>query len=182
MSARTVVDFAVPFSPRTSTPPMPGEIALRMRARRMSSMPTTALNGNNSCADGVYTPQPFTRQVSAPAVSDDHWAAARWHGCRCPGSRSLTAFPRPATVAGPPRTWPRHASRTGVPRQPFIGDRLTALRHTVSRAQPPRHRCRDRRGGLGRAEPQPRRQALSAAQVIIGGSRQLDLLPESRDR
>ncbi len=46
VSARTAVDFAVPFSPRTSTPPIAGEIALRMSASRMSSMATTALNGN----------------------------------------------------------------------------------------------------------------------------------------
>ena len=46
VSARTAVDFAVPFSPRTSTPPIAGEIALRMSASRMSSMATMALNGN----------------------------------------------------------------------------------------------------------------------------------------
>ena len=44
-SARTVVDLAVPFSPRTSTPPTAGETALSSRASRMSSMPTTALKG-----------------------------------------------------------------------------------------------------------------------------------------
>ena len=42
---RTAVDFAVPFSPRTSTPPIAGETALSSRASRMSSMPTTALKG-----------------------------------------------------------------------------------------------------------------------------------------
>ena len=30
-SARTTVDFAVPFSPRTSTPPMAGETAFRQQ-------------------------------------------------------------------------------------------------------------------------------------------------------
>jgi hypothetical protein len=44
-SARTIVDFAVPFSPRTSTPPMAGEIVERVRASAMSSEPTTALKG-----------------------------------------------------------------------------------------------------------------------------------------
>ena len=46
VSARTAVDFAVPFSPRTSTPPIAGEMALRISASRMSSIATTALNGN----------------------------------------------------------------------------------------------------------------------------------------
>jgi hypothetical protein len=44
-SARTVVDLAVPFSPRTSTPPMAGETAFSRSASRMSPMPTTAPNG-----------------------------------------------------------------------------------------------------------------------------------------
>ena len=43
--ARTMVDFAVPFSPRTSTPPIAGEIVERVRASAMSSEPTTALKG-----------------------------------------------------------------------------------------------------------------------------------------
>ena len=41
-----MVDFAVPFSPRTSTPPMPGDTALSTSPSRSSSIPTTALNGN----------------------------------------------------------------------------------------------------------------------------------------
>ena len=47
-SARTAVDFAVPFSPRTSTPPTPGCTALSSSARRRSSWPTTAENGNRT--------------------------------------------------------------------------------------------------------------------------------------
>src|SRR5215472_1019651 len=43
--ARTIVDFAVPFSPRTSTPPIAGDTALSTRPSRSSSIPTTALNG-----------------------------------------------------------------------------------------------------------------------------------------
>src|SRR5699024_543829 len=46
--ARTIVVLAVPFSPRTRTPPMDGETALRVRASAMSAEPTTALNGNTS--------------------------------------------------------------------------------------------------------------------------------------
>ena len=44
-SARTAVDLAVPFSPRTSTPPTPGCTALSSSASRRSSWPTTAENG-----------------------------------------------------------------------------------------------------------------------------------------
>ena len=40
-----MVDLAVPFSPRTSTPPIAGEIVERVRASAMSSDPTTALKG-----------------------------------------------------------------------------------------------------------------------------------------
>ena len=39
------MDFAVPFSPRTSTPPTSGEIVVRTSASAMSSEPTTAENG-----------------------------------------------------------------------------------------------------------------------------------------
>ncbi len=41
-----MVDFAVPFSPRTRTPPISGEILARIRARAMSPAPRTAVNGN----------------------------------------------------------------------------------------------------------------------------------------
>ncbi len=44
-SARTIVDFAVPFSPRTSTPPTAGDTAFSSSPSRRSSIPTTAVNG-----------------------------------------------------------------------------------------------------------------------------------------
>src|SRR5262249_57231373 len=44
--ARTIVDFAVPSSPRTSTPPIAGDTALSTSPSRSSSIPTIALNGN----------------------------------------------------------------------------------------------------------------------------------------
>ena len=44
-SARTIVDLAVPFSPRINTPPTDGETAFNRRASAMSSEPTTALKG-----------------------------------------------------------------------------------------------------------------------------------------
>ena len=80
VSARTAVDLAVPFSPRTSTPPIAGETALSMSASRMSSIATMALNGN-----WVTRPQLLTRRVSAPADSADHRAAARRLGGRGSG-------------------------------------------------------------------------------------------------
>ena len=44
-SARTAVDFAVPFSPRISTPPISGRTAHNKSASRSRSWPTIALNG-----------------------------------------------------------------------------------------------------------------------------------------
>ena len=44
-SARTTVDLAVPFSPRTRTPPTAGETAFTTSASRRSSRPTTAVKG-----------------------------------------------------------------------------------------------------------------------------------------
>ncbi len=42
---RTAVDFAVPFSPRISTPPISGRTAHNTNASRSRSCPTIALNG-----------------------------------------------------------------------------------------------------------------------------------------
>ena len=44
-SALTAVDFAVPFSPLMSTPPMAGFMTLRIRAFFISFCPTIAVNG-----------------------------------------------------------------------------------------------------------------------------------------
>src|SRR4029450_2099809 len=44
--ARTMVVFAVPFSPRTNTPPTSGEMVVKIKASAMSWEPTTAENGN----------------------------------------------------------------------------------------------------------------------------------------
>ena len=43
--ARTAVDFAVPFSPRISTPPIAGLIAFRTSASFIRCWPTIALKG-----------------------------------------------------------------------------------------------------------------------------------------
>ena len=45
-SARTIVVFAVPFSPRTRTPPTSGDTVVKISASAMSWEPTTAENGN----------------------------------------------------------------------------------------------------------------------------------------
>src|SRR5205823_11860206 len=42
---RTMVDFAVPFSPRTRTPPMAGDTALSSSASFRSAIPTMPANG-----------------------------------------------------------------------------------------------------------------------------------------
>jgi hypothetical protein len=42
---RTAVDFPVPRSPNTRTPPIPGSMAVRIMARFISSWPTMAENG-----------------------------------------------------------------------------------------------------------------------------------------
>src|SRR5205823_14792123 len=44
-SPRTMVDFAVPFSPRTRTPPMAGDTALSSSASFRSAIPTMPANG-----------------------------------------------------------------------------------------------------------------------------------------
>src|SRR5207248_7391130 len=44
-SPRTMVDFAVPFSPRTRTPPMAGDTALSSSANFRFAMPTMPANG-----------------------------------------------------------------------------------------------------------------------------------------
>ena len=41
-----MVVLAVPFSPRTNTPPTSGETVVKIKASAMSSEPTTAENGN----------------------------------------------------------------------------------------------------------------------------------------
>ncbi len=62
--ARTVVDFAVPFSPRTRTPPTSGEIVVRRRASVMSSLPTTAHRG-------------YCCGMGAPALVANYWVGGR---------------------------------------------------------------------------------------------------------
>ncbi len=48
-SPRTMVDFAVPFSPRTRTPPMAGDTALSSSASFRSAIPTMPANGYAPC-------------------------------------------------------------------------------------------------------------------------------------
>ena len=51
----TIVDFAVPFSPRTSTPPMPGSTTQRMSANAMASSPPGASGSPPSTAGNGYS-------------------------------------------------------------------------------------------------------------------------------
>src|SRR5690349_16783915 len=70
-SARTIVDFAVPFSPRTRTPPTAGDTALSSSARRRSARPTTAENGYGCTVCGPFRgcPRPQFGVVWAAGVS-----------------------------------------------------------------------------------------------------------------
>ena len=65
-SPRTTVDFAVPFSPRTSTPPTAGETALSSSASLRSSIPTTELKGYIVTAP-VLGPPPCAAAPADPA-------------------------------------------------------------------------------------------------------------------
>jgi hypothetical protein len=61
-SARTAVDFAVPRSPRTRTPPTSGETALISNACTSCCWPTIALSGN--CPATVMRPRLPASSVS----------------------------------------------------------------------------------------------------------------------
>ena len=54
-SARAAVDFAVPFSPRISMPPMPGSMASSSNANFMRSCPRIALKGKSGWRPGGDT-------------------------------------------------------------------------------------------------------------------------------
>ena len=84
--ARTVVDFAVPFSPRTRTPPTSGEIVVRTRASVMSSEATTAHRG-------------YCSGMGAPALVANFMGGGRpvfgLLGSSCSTSRVTAAGPVP---------------------------------------------------------------------------------------
>ena len=61
-SARTAVDFAVPRSPRTSTPPMRGSTAQASSASPSASCPTIAVKGKTARSWG------HLRGASSPAI------------------------------------------------------------------------------------------------------------------
>ncbi|MCF0088373.1 hypothetical protein B0E37_03444 [Streptomyces sp. MH192] len=85
VSARTAVDLAVPFSPRTRTPPTAGDTAFSSSASRRSSWPTTAVNGK-----GVLTSRRPPDRLRVPG----RWRAA------------APASPRPVPPTGPGRPPP----------------------------------------------------------------------------
>ena len=103
-SARTMVDFAVPFSPRTKTPPISGEMLARISARAMSSAPRTAVNGNFITVQSAFL---WVRAHVACGWADD--LARRSADAGETKTRFGPRFSR-LTVAGPLRT--RTAFRT----------------------------------------------------------------------
>ena len=72
-SARTAVDFAVPRSPRISTPPMAGLMALSSRAVFIESWPTRAVKGMTVRACGMDC------GVILPATALPSHLAIRWY-------------------------------------------------------------------------------------------------------
>ena len=58
---RTAVDFAVPFSPRSNTPPILGKTALASKARLIFSCPTRAVKGNTRHLPDITAPPSLIR-------------------------------------------------------------------------------------------------------------------------
>ena len=98
-SARTMVVLAVPFSPRTKTPPTSGETAVRTSASAMSSEPTMAENGYLLESVPVTPdpsrgcPRPLCREVAIHALVG-----------RRPDAADVLTSSIEVTVAGPLRT------------------------------------------------------------------------------
>src|ERR1019366_6855447 len=76
---RTAVDLAVPFSPRTSTPPIAGDTAFRIRASRMDSEPTTAVNGKSRLVSTLLF---VSAPLSTVKVTFGPPDRLRWSGTR----------------------------------------------------------------------------------------------------
>src|SRR6478752_1767341 len=98
-----MVDLAVPFSPRTSTPPTSGETVVNASASAMSSAPTMAVNGYVRM--GAVAASRLVR-VSAPAPGSGRGHRVAAGRQERPGSRiaaQLLEGRDPVTVAGPLR-------------------------------------------------------------------------------
>src|ERR1700755_1965240 len=91
-SPRTMVDFAVPFSPRTRTPPMAGDTALSSSASFRSAIPTMPANG--------YALSVVATEPVLPGFPRPKWKLI--------GSRSLWLPVETAT----PRVTPGHSCGT----------------------------------------------------------------------
>ena len=92
---RTAVDLAVPFSPRTSTPPIAGDTAFSTSASRRSSRPTIALNGYGVLT--LLTLQiAFELQVGGAQAGPASAGRARPTGPRSAASSSRSEMPRSA--------------------------------------------------------------------------------------
>src|SRR5689334_18553681 len=109
-SPRTMVDFAVPFSPRTRTPPMAGDTALSSSASFRSAIPTMPANGYALSA-GLALPV-VAIQLVLPGFPRPKWSAQRQPESLASGSRPRRS--PPVTVAGQPRP------HTGVPPRCYL--------------------------------------------------------------
>src|ERR1700716_2037982 len=87
-----MVDFAVPFSPRTRTPPMAGDTALSSSASFRSAIPTMPANGYALClSPAVVAIEPVLPGVPRPKSGTQ-------------GSRSLWLPGQDGVLAGHPRS------------------------------------------------------------------------------
>ena len=207
-SARTAVDFAVPFSPRTSTPPTPGCTALSSNASRRSSWPTTAENGNRTrrrrstrraalwrsraraCQTGGHG-----REIRRRAVTDHIAHVPRCRGAARrdrragraarPAPRRTTCPVRRGTRRGRPARRRGRAARGGTRRSPAA--RASACRGRRPRPSPPgeprrAHRHRRERRVAGPHHP-PVVDLVAAHRVPPGRSdRVLQHLVRARTR
>src|SRR5690348_6842898 len=82
---RTMVDFAVPFSPRTRTPPMAGDTALSSSASFRSAIPTMPANGYALSA-GLALPV-VAIQLVLPGFPRPKWSAQRQPESLASGAR-----------------------------------------------------------------------------------------------
>ena len=123
-SARTAVDFAVPRSPRTSTPPTSGATALTSSASTSASWPTIALSGiraRTRCTPPRLLELALEREVARRGCRRASLPRARL-APTCP--RSAASSSRSAIAARRPRVRLRHERRDVVVEQVLRGDLL----------------------------------------------------------
>ena len=109
---RTMVDFAVPFSPRTSTPPMAGDTALSSSASFRSVHPDDGGERIRAAADYYWRSSP--QKPVLPGFPRPKWRNSTAAGVSGSRSRRRPRGSPPVTVAGQPRI------RTGVPPRRYL--------------------------------------------------------------